>query len=70
MKKLLKLFAIALAIGFCAVLTSSAPVSSSKITNEEICIDDKGIGCKVYKEGALVAKCFICNCANLADQYN
>ena len=60
---------IALAFGFCAVLTSSAPASSSKIINEEVCSDVEGIGCKVYSEGKLVAKCFICNCAKLAKKF-
>jgi len=74
MKKLVKVFAVAIAIGFCSVLTSSAPVSISE--SDEICteqseliIDDEGIVCTIRdaKTGNLIGRCYLCNCAKFAE---
>ncbi|MBC6400570.1 MAG: hypothetical protein GDA51_12360 [Ekhidna sp.] len=71
MRKLFKVFAVALAIGLFGVLTSSSvPVNESGTTNEEACSNEEGIGCKVYhpKSGKVINKCFICNCGRLVEK--
>lgn len=75
MKILLKNMGLSLALALIclfAVNASTQPKTSeeaspnSSITNEN---EEDGIGCKVYNDdGTLVAKCFICNCSNLAEQ--
>lgn len=44
-------------------------MASKKEVNENVCVEveEEGVMCKVYKDGALVAKCFICNCKKLAE---
>jgi hypothetical protein len=69
MKKVVVSFALVLGLG---MVSFSSPKSNQKVllpqTSNQPCSNgSQGIGCKVYKDGKLVAKCFICDCGKLAE---
>ena len=72
MKKLMRIFTIAMAIGLCSMLTSSAPINTSEVepNPSEAYITDDGIVCTVRdpETGDVIGRCFLCNCAKLAEQ--
>ncbi|MEM6526241.1 MAG: hypothetical protein AAF693_20775, partial [Bacteroidota bacterium] len=75
MKKVMKVFMAVAVIALCGFTVAEERSVETALVEPMECVEDlryeeEGIGCKVYKNGALVAKCFICNCAKLADQYN
>jgi len=69
MKKLMKIFTIAMAIGLCGVLTSSAPVIKADNLLAEDCnevfLEEEALFCKKANEHGAHDWCVFCNCANL-----
>jgi hypothetical protein len=55
-------------LGSCLIVLFSVAGNASSTPTLDTSVKDDGIRCKVYNDnGGLIAKCFICNCAKLAE---